>query len=313
MTWVKIDDEFYTHPKVSILRADVMLACIGLHTLALSWCNHKLTDGVVPINQVFRLAGDLTLALPSGNPHMLINELLRVGMWEHLPGDENAYLIHDYLDYQPSRAQVEALKEAQSKAGRQTAAKRWGAESIATPIATPIVDSDDFPSGKFQPRAESIATPIATPIAIPIAPPVGVECSVPVPVPGPKKEKKKLSSTEAADTSPPNDDATTVFQHWRTAMGKTERAVFDNKRKARVRWALGLYSLADCLAAIDGCAASEFHNGRDPKSNGKRYDDLTLIFRDAEHVERFLQKPRDTSCWDLATEWGRPEFGEEGP
>src|SRR5665811_29396 len=140
MTWVKLDDEFYTHPKLAKLNADVMLACVGLHTLALCWCNHKLTDGVVPVNQIFRLAGDLTLALPSGNPHTLINELLRVDLWEvdewDTRGNAAAFRLHDYLDYQPSKVEHDNraahIKEVRSEAGKSGMAARWGDNKTPT-------------------------------------------------------------------------------------------------------------------------------------------------------------------------------------
>jgi hypothetical protein len=40
--------------------------------------------------------------------------------------------------------------------------------------------------------------------------------------------------------------------------------------------------------AIDGCKRSDFHQGRPPASkDGKVFDDLTLICRNGENVERF--------------------------
>jgi len=132
MPWVRLDDEFYDHRKVADLDPAVMLACIGLHTLALCWCNHNLTDGVVPVNQVFRLAGDLSLAVPSGSPRELIDELVRVGMWEIHECDERgratSFAIHDYLDYQPSRARHEADIRRKSEGGKKGMASRWGAK-----------------------------------------------------------------------------------------------------------------------------------------------------------------------------------------
>ena len=41
-----------------------------------------------------------------------------------------------------------------------------------------------------------------------------------------------------------------------------------------------------CKLAIDGCAASEWHNGANPR--GKTYNEITLILRDAEHIEQFV-------------------------
>jgi len=169
MPWVRLDDEFYAHPKVAVLSSDVMLACVGLHTLALCWCNHKLTDGIVPVNQVFRLAGDLSLALPSGSPHQLINELVRVGMWEVKECDEKgralSYSIHDFLDYQPSRAQHEAEIRAKSEAGKRGMASRWGEKKPAADAAsiTPLITdyaTDDITS----PITDSLPGPVPGPV-----------------------------------------------------------------------------------------------------------------------------------------------------
>ena len=41
-----------------------------------------------------------------------------------------------------------------------------------------------------------------------------------------------------------------------------------------------------CRRAIDGCAVSDFHMGRNKR--GRRYDSLDLIFRSHDNVERFL-------------------------
>jgi hypothetical protein len=73
-----------------------------------------------------------------------------------------------------------------------------------------------------------------------------------------------------------------------------------------VKWALKNYGLERCIAAIDGYATSDFHMGRDPKSGGKKWDDLTLIFRDAEHAEKFMDAPR-TGCEEVDRIWGNDE------
>jgi hypothetical protein len=47
------------------------------------------------------------------------------------------------------------------------------------------------------------------------------------------------------------------------------------------------YSVDDLCLAIDGCAASAFHMGE----NDRRtiYDSITLILRDADHVDKFIR------------------------
>jgi hypothetical protein len=76
-----------------------------------------------------------------------------------------------------------------------------------------------------------------------------------------------------------------LFALWQDVMDKP-RAKLDAKRQQRIRWALLNYSEDECEQAIRGCSMSDFHMGRN--SRGKMYNDLTLIFRDAEHVEDFI-------------------------
>lgn len=98
MSWVKIDDGFYDHPKVMALLENentLGYAALGLFTLGLSYCGRHLTDGFVPakiVKGVRRLA-DL---------------LVRYGFWVIADG---GYGVHDYLQRNPSRAQVEADRE----------------------------------------------------------------------------------------------------------------------------------------------------------------------------------------------------------
>lgn len=112
--WVRLDDQFHCHEKVAELEPDLMLAAVGLHALALSWCGDRLTDGVLPKGQPARLAGR--------NVDDLIAELVRVGLWERT---ENGYRIHDYLDYNPSREEVNAISAIRSEAGKRGAESRW--------------------------------------------------------------------------------------------------------------------------------------------------------------------------------------------
>lgn len=96
-----------------------------------------------------------------------------------------------------------------------------------------------------------------------------------------------------------------VFEHWREAMGKNGTTRFDDKRQRAVRWALQNYSLDECFAAIDGCARSDWHMGKDPKTGGKKFNELTLIFRDAQHVEGFLGQEKQPSALEVIDEqWG---------
>lgn len=112
MSWAKIDDQFHAHPKIASMDYR-MLAAVGLHTLALSWCASQLTDGFVPENQPARLAGNTGRLLPRTGVAGLVDCLLSAGMWERVEG---GYQIHDYLDYNPSKDAV--LSERAKVKGR---------------------------------------------------------------------------------------------------------------------------------------------------------------------------------------------------
>lgn len=76
-------------------------------------------------------------------------------------------------------------------------------------------------------------------------------------------------------------DLSSIFDHWRRAMAKPgAKFTAGRKRAIRARLREG-YTAADLKRAIDGCAASGFH-----RDGG--HDDLTLICRNGEKVERFL-------------------------
>lgn len=76
-----------------------------------------------------------------------------------------------------------------------------------------------------------------------------------------------------------------IFDYWRTTL-KHPRAVLDNKRRAKLKQALKTYSSDDLKKAIRGCSLSPYHMGDNDRST--KYDSITLILRDAEHIERFM-------------------------
>ncbi len=79
-----------------------------------------------------------------------------------------------------------------------------------------------------------------------------------------------------------------VFDYWRV-MTQHTRSRLDVKRAKAIRDMLTIgYSVGDLCLAIDGCIASDFHQGGN--QNGTVYDELCLILRDAAHVDSFIRK-----------------------
>lgn len=76
-----------------------------------------------------------------------------------------------------------------------------------------------------------------------------------------------------------------VFDFWVTTFKKRVNAI-DYKRRVAIGNAIYLYGIENCKDAIRGCTYSDFHMGRN--GAGKVYNEIELILRDAEHVERFI-------------------------
>ena len=131
MSWLRVDDGFWKHPKVQ----DVELAPIGLHVLALSYCADNLTDGRVPDGWVRRqVMGDTAI------PEALVD----AGLWDH---DDDGYSVHDYLDYNPSRAEVEAKRDVARERMRKVRGSRSrevranGTRTSPSPTPTPTPEA----------------------------------------------------------------------------------------------------------------------------------------------------------------------------
>jgi hypothetical protein len=94
MTWFKVDDSFYDHPKVF----DAPDCAVALWTRAGTWSARNLTDGFVPAGMPARLCDD---------PDTAVRELLRRGLWTRTSG---GYRFHDFADYNPSSVDVKDLR-----------------------------------------------------------------------------------------------------------------------------------------------------------------------------------------------------------
>jgi hypothetical protein len=85
----------------------------------------------------------------------------------------------------------------------------------------------------------------------------------------------------------PAASADHVFVCWKETMDHP-KARLDAKRRVLInkRLADG-YSVDDLCIAIRGCRESDWHMGKNDRNT--RYDDITLICRDAAHVDKFLE------------------------
>lgn len=91
-------------------------------------------------------------------------------------------------------------------------------------------------------------------------------------------------------------DSEQVFRHWQLIM-QHPKAKFDKKRNAKIKQALKLgYTVSELKQAIDGCAKTPFYMGKN--DSGQRHDHIELIFRDATHIERFINNANNLHADD---------------
>lgn len=110
MPWANLDDKFPAHPKVVRLSD----AAFRLHVSGICYSAQHLTNGVVERDAVRLLVPRFRKAA--------LDELLTKEQWRAHP---DGYEIHDYLQWNRSREQVEQERDRKSKAGKKGAEKRW--------------------------------------------------------------------------------------------------------------------------------------------------------------------------------------------
>lgn len=106
MTWVKLDDQFAGHPKIE----EAGPAAAWMFVAGLCHCSTYLTDGKITKAASKRLGN---VRKPDEQARRLVN----AGLWLDC-GDH--YLVHDYLDYQPSKAKVLAERDAATERKRKS-------------------------------------------------------------------------------------------------------------------------------------------------------------------------------------------------
>jgi len=146
MPWLKLDDAMGEHRKVKrVLRTGGHqgLAALGTHVLGLLHASRYLTDGHVEaefVEELFDVA-----KLDHGDRQPLLDVLTGRGLW--LPAEAGGFQLHDFLEWNPSRAEVLAEREAAAQRKAEYRRRRAEARS-AVPMGhdagrTPDATRDD--------------------------------------------------------------------------------------------------------------------------------------------------------------------------
>lgn len=115
MPWFKVDDELHDHRKARIAGTHAM----GLWVLAGSWCGANPNDGFIPETVVIRWE--------PRKYRTLAQSLVDAGLWhpDTLDG-EKGWRFHDWGDFQPTKAEIDAEKAAARARMKENRAKKKG-------------------------------------------------------------------------------------------------------------------------------------------------------------------------------------------
>lgn len=109
--WLRIDDRMHSHRKVVSLSN----AALGLWLRCASWSAGHETDGFVPDDVVRDYSAD---------PWRKYREraaLIRAGLWNETDG---GVVFHDWLDFNPSAAELAEIRQAAATRQRRSRARR---------------------------------------------------------------------------------------------------------------------------------------------------------------------------------------------
>jgi hypothetical protein len=157
VSWTRLDDGIYDHPKV--LEVDPLDRL--LYVWALCWSARHRTDGRLrrrALGHVAALAGVTDLDAAAAR-------LVAAGLWET---DDDGWLVHDFTDYQPAAADVDELRQKRAEAGRQGGLRsgqtRRGGSSEANREAS--ASSKPEANGKQVPKQNRTPSrPVPSPVA----------------------------------------------------------------------------------------------------------------------------------------------------
>lgn len=148
MAWVKVDDQMADHPKFTGLDRFAPLA-LALQLRAFCYASRHLTDGFLPAGVIPSLIdGFESWGIETGGVRGMFAVgsdgdefdwpaiMVSAGLWEQREG---GYVIHDYLDYNPSKEQVlKHRKEAKERMQQvRTKFARTSEEVFPSPSPSP--------------------------------------------------------------------------------------------------------------------------------------------------------------------------------
>lgn len=102
MTWFRVEQDLPDNPKI----AQAGTTAAWLYVCGIAYCSRNLTDGFIPAVVAHRLT---IFDNPEETCEQSAHKLCLTGLWEQVIG---GYSVANYLKWQPSKAEIEAKREA---------------------------------------------------------------------------------------------------------------------------------------------------------------------------------------------------------
>ena len=109
-----------------------------------------------------------------------------------------------------------------------------------------------------------------------------------LPVSLPVDEKEHSTEIEHKEKQKAPSEVVQVFDYWKSVLNHPNSKL-DDKRRTKIKNALRLgYTVSQLCQAVDGCSKSAWHMGQN--DDGKVFDSVDLIFRNADKIDSFIAK-----------------------
>lgn len=116
MTYAKVDDIYDDKRKIKRAWRAHSPNPIGLHIMAITYCQRHALDGRVPDDWLEEL-------LPKGRDReAILATMVREGLFDEAPHPDGRFAVHDFLEWNESAAE----RESRAERARRAANKRYG-------------------------------------------------------------------------------------------------------------------------------------------------------------------------------------------
>jgi hypothetical protein len=137
--WMRIDVHYFNHPKVIQLPIPAQL----LYLRAVGYSKLHLTDGMLSTPAIRSIACDLAASIPGTDVlHTIdgwVDQMVLAGLFERA---ETGVTIHDFLEWNQSKQEVEFISELRCKSGAKGGQEKERRKQITSKQSSKLLAND---------------------------------------------------------------------------------------------------------------------------------------------------------------------------